>query len=72
MDAADDEGVSGAAGMSETEILKLSQCWGELRERDTFNLLALERAVHQVTHHRRTCYFLLLAVLNYNSGKKSD
>lgn len=51
--AEDDEGVPGATGVSEMDILKLSQCWGELRERATFNLLALERAVHQVTHNRR-------------------
>lgn len=38
----------GDVGVSEAEVLELTQRWSELRDRETFHLLALERAVHQV------------------------
>ena len=43
------DGASNDGGVRETEVLELSQRWADLRERDAFNLLALERAVKQVT-----------------------
>lgn len=35
-------------GVSEAEVLELTRRWTELRSRETFHLLSLERAVHQV------------------------
>lgn len=35
-------------GVSEAEVLELTQRWSELCDREAFNLLALERAVHEV------------------------
>eukprot|EP00903_Cladosiphon_okamuranus_P017746 g16336.t1 len=44
-----DRGDSGgdSMGVSETEVLELMQRWSELRDRESFHLLALERAVHE-------------------------
>lgn len=47
----DNEGSGGAetnVGVSEAEVLELTQRWTELRTRESFHLLSLERAVHQV------------------------
>lgn len=38
----------GGMGVSEAEVLELTQRWSELCDREAFNLLALERAVHEV------------------------
>lgn len=35
-------------GVSEAEVLELTQRWSELCDREAFHLLALERAVHEV------------------------
>lgn len=35
-------------GVSEAEVLELTRRWTELRHREAFHLLSLERAVHQV------------------------
>lgn len=45
-----DGGESGgySMGVSEAEVLELMQRWSELRDRESFHLLALERAVHEV------------------------
>lgn len=42
------DGVGGDVGVSEAEVLELTQRWSELRDREDFHLLALERAVHEV------------------------
>lgn len=42
------EGFGGGVGVSEEEVLHLTQRWSELRGRESFHLLALERAVHEV------------------------
>lgn len=47
----DDAG--GGVGVSEAEVLELTQRWSELRSREAFHLLALERAVHEVMSRRR-------------------
>lgn len=36
-------------GVSEAEVVELTQRWTELRMRDAFHLLSLERAVDQVS-----------------------
>ncbi|CAB1118482.1 unnamed protein product [Ectocarpus sp. CCAP 1310/34] len=41
------DGVGGDVGVSEAEVLELTQRWSELRDREDFHLLALERAVHE-------------------------
>lgn len=38
----------GGVGVSEAEVLGLTRRWCQLRDRETFHLLALERAVHEV------------------------
>lgn len=43
------EDRSGDVGVSEAEVLELTQRWSELRNREAFHLLALERAVHEVS-----------------------
>ena len=37
-------------GVSEAEVLELTQRWSDLCDRESFNLLAVERAVHEVTN----------------------
>lgn len=50
-DGSDEEGdPNRGVGVSEAEVLELTQRWSELRDRDTFRLLALERAVHQASN----------------------
>lgn len=52
----DDDAVGGIhvgdVGVSEAEVLELMQRWSDLRDRETFHLLALERAVHEVIRPR--------------------
>eukprot|EP00752_Nemacystus_decipiens_P015142 g13489.t1 len=43
----DDGDSMGAMGVSEAEVLELTQRWLDLRDREAFHLLALERAVHE-------------------------
>lgn len=38
----------GGVGVGEDEVLRLTQRWSDLRDREAFHLLALERAVHEV------------------------
>eukprot|EP00904_Undaria_pinnatifida_P009331 jgi/Undpi1/5528/HiC_scaffold_2.g00805.m2 len=40
-------GGSGGMGVSEAEVLELTQRWSDLCDRESFNLLAVERAVHE-------------------------
>lgn len=50
-DAGDDgfrDDTRGDVGVSEAEVLELTQRWSELRNREAFHLLAMERAVHEV------------------------
>ncbi|CAM9312401.1 unnamed protein product, partial [Hapterophycus canaliculatus] len=42
------DGCGGGVGVSQDEVLHLAQRWSELRDREAFHLLALERAVHEV------------------------
>lgn len=44
----------GGMGVSEAEVLELTQRWSELCDREAFNLLALERAVHEVKNRRKS------------------
>lgn len=40
--------ADGDVSVSEEEVLHLTKRWSDLRDRDSFHLLALERAVHEV------------------------
>lgn len=42
------DGTADDVGVSEAEVLELTQRWSDLRDREAFHLLALERAVHEV------------------------
>lgn len=44
----DGSGDGDSMGVSEAEVLELTQRWSDLRDREAFHLLALERAVHEV------------------------
>lgn len=46
------DGNGESMGVSEAEVLELTQRWSDLRDREAFHLLALERAVHEVNDVR--------------------